>query len=73
MSSFYKDFIGRFELWLVGYNTHLIKHSDHSPTGEGIKIGAAPLCSLRALHVHVDEDDLEEINTNFKTRGWILQ
>ena len=33
-------FLDGFELWLVRNNTHLIRHSDHSPTGEGIKIGA---------------------------------
>ena len=40
MTHFLQWINGRFELWLVRNNTHLIKHSDHSPTGEGIKIGA---------------------------------
>ena len=40
MAHFYNDFMDGFELWLVRKNTHLIKHSDHSPTGEAIKIGA---------------------------------
>ena len=39
MAHFYNDFMDGFELWLVRNNTHLIKHSDHSPTGEAIKIG----------------------------------
>ena len=40
MTHFYNDFMDGFELWLVRNNTHLIKHSDHSPTDEGINIGA---------------------------------